>query len=157
LPAKYSRSTHLRALTELVPHPRYFNLLRPTETNVCTYHEVILPVPPERTTPYPIGKVCSHLRGRVVDDHGVDVTRGGEGELCIAGAGVMQGYWALPEQTARGFFRGSRRGIPNIIVALLLYRASAIESSSDKIRKWLWTYTLTIFLYSASKATRETG
>ncbi len=95
---------HLRALTELVPHPRYFNLYGPTETNVCTYHEILLPVPPERTTPYPIGKVCSHLRGRVVDDHGVDVTRGSEGELCIAGAGVMQGYWALPEQTAKGFF-----------------------------------------------------
>ena len=29
---------------------------------------------------------------------------GSEGELCIAGPGVMQGYWALPEQTAKGFF-----------------------------------------------------
>jgi len=95
---------HLRTLCELLPKPRYYNLYGPTETNVCTYHEVVPPVPPERTTPYPIGKVCSHLQGRVVDEHGVDVPRGSEGELCIAGPNVMQGYWALPEQTARSFF-----------------------------------------------------
>ena len=29
---------------------------------------------------------------------------GDEGELCIAGRGVMRGYWSLPEQTERGFF-----------------------------------------------------
>lgn len=95
---------HLRALTELWPHQRYFNLYGPTETNVCTYHEVALPVPPERSTPYPIGAVCSHLSARVLDETGADVAHGSEGELCIAGPGVMQGYWALPEQTAAGFW-----------------------------------------------------
>lgn len=95
---------HLRTLCELLPHPRYFNLYGPTETNVCTYYEVKLPVPPDRSKPYPIGSVCSHLRGRVLDEHGAEVARGSEGELCISGPGVMQGYWALPEQTAKGFF-----------------------------------------------------
>jgi len=98
---------HLRALCELLPEPRYFNLYGPTETNVCTYYEVQLPVPAERSTPYPIGKVCSHLRGRVLDEHGAEVAYGSEGELCIAGPGVMQGYWALPEQTAIGFFKAA--------------------------------------------------
>ena len=98
---------HLRALCELLPKPRYFNLYGPTETNVCTYYEVQPPVPSERTTPYPIGKVCSHLRGRVLDEQGADVAQGTEGELCIAGPGVMQGYWALPEQTARAFHKDS--------------------------------------------------
>ena len=94
---------HLRTLTELWPHPRYFNLYGPTETNVCTFYEVKLPVPADRTAPYPIGAVCSHLDGRVVDETGNAVRAGGEGELCISGRGVMQGYWALPEQTARAF------------------------------------------------------
>lgn len=95
---------HLRTLTELWPEPRYFNLYGPTETNVCTYHEVKLPVPMDRSAPYPIGEVCSHLAGRVVDETGDRMPKGGEGELCITGRGVMQGYWALPEQTAKSFF-----------------------------------------------------
>lgn len=95
---------HLRALTHLWRHPRYFNLYGPTETNVCTFYEVRLPVPEERTVPYPIGPVCSHLRAKVVDEHGVTVPTGAEGELCIEGRGVMQGYWSLPEQTANAYF-----------------------------------------------------
>jgi acyl-CoA synthetase (AMP-forming)/AMP-acid ligase II len=53
--------------------------------------------------PYPIGKTCSHLLCRVVDPEGRDLQVGEEGELCVSGRGVMQGYWALPEQTARSF------------------------------------------------------
>jgi len=94
---------HLRTLTQLLPIPRYFNLYGPTETNVCNFHEVPLPVPDDRTTPYPIGKVCSHLAGKVIDESGVEITTGQEGELCISGRGVMEGYWSLPEQTAHGF------------------------------------------------------
>jgi acyl-CoA synthetase (AMP-forming)/AMP-acid ligase II len=95
---------HLRSLCDLLPRPRYFNLYGPTETNVCTYYEVQTPIPPDRVRPYPIGAVCEHLRARVVDERGADVRCGDEGELCIAGPGVMQGYWELPEQTAKGFF-----------------------------------------------------
>jgi amino acid adenylation domain-containing protein len=94
---------HLRTLCNMLPRPRYFNLYGPTETNVCTFYEVQLPVPEERTTPYPIGVTCSHLRCRVVDADGQDVPAGHEGELCVSGAGVMQGYWALPEQSAKAF------------------------------------------------------
>lgn len=94
---------HLRLLTRLLPEPRYFNLYGPTETNVCTSYELSLPVPDERTTPYPIGRVCSHLRGKVISPEGREVERGSEGELCISGSGVMQGYWNLPEQTRAGF------------------------------------------------------
>src|SRR5688572_449646 len=94
---------HLRTLAALLPVPRYFNLYGPTETNVCTFHEVPTPIPGERTSPYPIGKVCSHLQAKVIDERNALVPAGGEGELCIAGRGVMQGYWELPEQTARGF------------------------------------------------------
>ncbi len=94
---------HLRALQKLVPHARYLNLYGPTETNVCTFYEVTGSVPEDRTEPYPIGKCCSHLQTKVLDPDGTIVTRGAEGELCVAGAGVMQGYWNLPDNTARAF------------------------------------------------------
>lgn len=95
---------HLRAVKLLVPRPRYYNLYGPTETNVCTYYEIPAVVPDDRTEPYPIGKTCEHLLSRVVDGDGRDVVPGDEGELCVAGPGVMQGYWNLQEQTARAFF-----------------------------------------------------
>jgi amino acid adenylation domain-containing protein len=93
----------LRDLQVVVPHPRYFNLYGPTETNVCTFYEIPRSIPSERTEPYPIGKVCSHLQARVVDADGRDMPRGEEGELCIAGPAVTSGYWNLEAQTARAF------------------------------------------------------
>lgn len=101
---------HLRSLCAQLPGPRYFNLYGPTETNVCTFYKVATPIPEDRTIPVPIGKACSHLECKVVDPDGREVRRGEEGELCVAGRGVMQGYWALPEQTARGFLTDEAGG-----------------------------------------------
>ena len=94
---------HLRTLQQLLPRPRYYNLYGPTETNVCTYHEIPKPIPEQRTQPYPIGRCCSHLECRVVDEHGMPVAQGAEGELVVRGPGVTQGYWSLPEQNAKAF------------------------------------------------------
>ena len=93
---------HLRALIERWPHPRYFNLYGPTETNVCTYYEVPTDFPQERTEPFPIGKTCENDRCRVVDE-GQTVERGGEGELYVTGGSVMVAYWNLPERSAAAF------------------------------------------------------
>jgi amino acid adenylation domain-containing protein len=93
---------HLRAVKAVLSQADFFNLYGPTETNVCTWYRVPAEVEPERVDPYPIGRVCTHLRGRVIDpDTGEDVS--GEGELCIAGPAVMAGYWDLPEQSAGAF------------------------------------------------------
>ncbi len=94
---------HLRALTERWPHPRYFNLYGPTETNVCTYYEVPLPIPEDRTEPYPIGYACSGDVCRVVDEQYREVPAGEEGELIVAGGSVMRGYWNLPDRNAEAF------------------------------------------------------
>src|SRR5262249_31558260 len=60
--------------------------------------------------PYPIGEVCSHLRGKVVDQNEQPVGDTDEGELCITGPGVTQGYWKLPEQSERAFLKDSSDG-----------------------------------------------
>jgi amino acid adenylation domain-containing protein len=96
-------TAHLRVAVEQLPGAAWFNLYGPTETNVCTYHPIPTPIPPDRTAPFPIGRVCEQLEAMVVDPSGQPVARGSEGELCIRGPNVMQGYWNLPEATARAF------------------------------------------------------
>ena len=44
-----------------------------------------------------------YAHGRPVDPEGADVGVGSEGELCLAGDGVMSGYWGRPEETANAF------------------------------------------------------
>jgi amino acid adenylation domain-containing protein len=97
---------HLRLLKSLLPHPRYFNLYGPTETNVCTWYEVPHVLPDSQAEPVPIGPPCSHCRALVVDEHGGEVAIGQEGELCIAGPSVLIGYWELPDLTNRAFLPG---------------------------------------------------
>lgn len=101
---------HLRSFKRQLPAPRYFNLYGPTETNVCTYHEIPAAIPDDRVDPYPIGRVCEQLRSRVVDGEGRTVPPGTEGELCIAGPNVLQGYWNLPQQTAAAFLPDDNSG-----------------------------------------------
>jgi acyl-coenzyme A synthetase/AMP-(fatty) acid ligase len=97
---------HLRALKALVPAPDYFNLYGPTETNVCTFLRLPDEIPAERGHPFSIGLTCEHFRSRVVTPGGDDVAAGEEGELCVAGDGVMMGYWNRPERTEASFLPG---------------------------------------------------
>jgi amino acid adenylation domain-containing protein len=97
---------HLRALMQLWPRPRYFNLYGPTETNVCTYFKIPDQIPEDRDQPYPIGQACSHVQARVLDESNEELPAGQEGELVICGAPVMQGYWNLPDQSNRAFIQG---------------------------------------------------
>jgi amino acid adenylation domain-containing protein len=94
---------YLKLLKSLWPHPRYFNLYGPTETNVCTFYEVPRLIPESQTEPVPIGEACPHCQPLVVDALGIEVVHGAEGELCIAGPSVLEGYWDLPENTAKAF------------------------------------------------------
>jgi amino acid adenylation domain-containing protein len=94
---------HLRALTRVWPHPTYFNLYGPTETNVCTFARIPLPIPEDRTEPYPIGQPCAHCDALVLNDRGEPVRDEEEGLLLIAGPGVFQGYWGRPDLDASAF------------------------------------------------------
>lgn len=85
-PVKY-----LRQLMELVPHARYLNLYGPTETNVCTFHEVRAGELAEQDK-IPIGRACCGDEAFVVKADGTLATPGEEGELWIAGPTLMSGY-----------------------------------------------------------------
>lgn len=100
---------HLRHITSLWPHPAYFNLYGPTETNVCTFARIPLPVPEARTQPYPIGWACSHCDALVLDESGAVVPEGDEGLLYIAGDSVFLGYRNRPEQNAKAFIEREGR------------------------------------------------
>ena len=72
---------YLKLLKSLWPHPRYFNLYGPTETNVCTFYEVPRLIPESQTEPVPIGKACPYCQPLVVDESGSEVTRGSRGRV----------------------------------------------------------------------------
>ena len=90
---------YLARFMELVPHPHYWNLYGPTETNVCTAYRVAV-APTAGDPPVPIGTVVDGDRLAVVGDDGRRVSPGEEGELLVTGDTVTAGYWGDPDRTA---------------------------------------------------------
>ncbi|MFL6139177.1 MAG: amino acid adenylation domain-containing protein [Frankiaceae bacterium] len=74
---------------------RFLNLYGPTETNVCTFHEVT-DVDVQRDRPVPIGHACSGDLAWVETADGRLGEPGEEGELLVEGPTVMLGYWGRP-------------------------------------------------------------
>jgi amino acid adenylation domain-containing protein len=77
---------------------RLLNLYGPTETNVCTYHEVT-PGDLERDRPVPIGRAASGDRVWARSADGATCGPGEEGELLVDGPTVMLGYWGATPQS----------------------------------------------------------
>jgi L-proline---[L-prolyl-carrier protein] ligase len=97
-PNKYLGELMLR-----VPTARFFNLFGPTETNVCTFHEVREP-PAATDPPIPIGRACSNTMCSVLDEAGHEVTEANvEGELVVRGSIVARGYWGEHGGGEKGF------------------------------------------------------
>jgi L-proline---[L-prolyl-carrier protein] ligase len=82
-----------RRLREVWPGVRLLNWYGPTETNVCTAHEVT-DADLALDRPLPIGRACSGATAALAPDDGAD-----EGELVIAGPTVMLGYWGRAPQS----------------------------------------------------------
>jgi amino acid adenylation domain-containing protein len=90
---------HLRSIVERWPGAVFYNLYGPTETNVCTFARIPATIPPDRLEPYPIGHLCSHCDGLVLDTpSGAEVPPGDEGLLHIAGPSLFQGYWGRSDK-----------------------------------------------------------
>ena len=77
---------------------RLLNLYGPTETNVCTYHEVGR-ADLDRSRPPLIGKACSGDDVWAERPDGTVAGPGEEGELVVSGPTVMMGYWGAEPQT----------------------------------------------------------
>lgn len=91
-----------RAFLDACPGARLVNAYGPTENaTVTTAH----PVSPAdlRGGPIPIGEPIAGTRVFLLDADRQPVERGQQGELCIAGDGLADGYIGRPDETARAF------------------------------------------------------
>ncbi|MCG8422991.1 MAG: amino acid adenylation domain-containing protein [Proteobacteria bacterium] len=86
---------HLARLRQRFPSPRYLNFYGPTETNVCTFHEV-RDEDLKTGLPLPIGVAASGDRVWARTAEGTAAAPGQEGELMCEGPTVMAGYWGHP-------------------------------------------------------------
>lgn len=87
-PFQISQLRELAAWT----NARLINLYGPTETNVCTGHEVVAG-DLARDRPVPIGTAASGDTVWVRAANGTAAGPGEEGELIVEGPTVMRGYW----------------------------------------------------------------
>lgn len=93
----------LRALRQIVPQARMANLYGPTETNVCTYHEVDPAVDLQRPV-LPIGRpITGEVTTVVMASAHREAASGEPGELYVGGPTVARGYWGASAQTAERF------------------------------------------------------
>lgn len=89
----------LRTMLGLAPGARFANLYGPTETNVCTYHEVDRALDLDRTA-LPIGRPTTPDVTTLVVADGRPATTG---ELYVGGPTVAVGYLGDPVGTDRAF------------------------------------------------------
>ena len=96
---------HLRALHEHLTGVRMLNFYGPTETNVCTYYEVV-EILEDRGKPVPIGRASCGDRVWAVRADGSEAGIGEEGELWVEGPTVMLGYWGRDPQGSAPYATG---------------------------------------------------
>jgi acyl-coenzyme A synthetase/AMP-(fatty) acid ligase len=108
----------LATLMSKMPWVRYTNLYGPTETNVCTFEQVLAP-PDEAIA---IGSPACGAECWVERDGERVDTEGAVGELIVAGPTVADGYWGNEDETARRFRFGRE------------YRSGRAYATGDQVR-----------------------
>ena len=118
---------HLRSLHRLLPEAELFNLFGPTETNVCTYHQVT-GLPRSDSYRLPIGKACEGTEVWVRKGDGSKAGPGKSGELMVCGSCLMNGYWKKPAKTGPA-------SCPSWDAEMIWSRGGVIESNSVRSRQ----------------------
>ena len=81
----------------------FFNLYGPAEATVIATFYRVDPAELVPGQPVPIGKPCANKKIYVLDDELNLLPKGVPGELCISGAGIVDGYLNNPGLTAEKF------------------------------------------------------
>jgi amino acid adenylation domain-containing protein len=89
----------------LPPSCRVANWYGPTETNVCTFHDLTA-LDVDSGDPIPIGMPCPYASTALVAEDGAVMPDGAAGELLVASDTLMSGYWKLADATSRVFSTG---------------------------------------------------
>ena len=96
----------LRVLAQhLPPSCRVANWYGPTETNVCTFHDVTA-LDMDGGDPIPIGRPCPYASTPLATEDGPVMSGDAAAELLIASDTLMSGYWKRPDATSRVFSTG---------------------------------------------------
>jgi len=96
----------LRVLRQnLPPSCRVANWYGPTETNVCTFHDLTA-LDVDGGGPIPIGRPCPYATLSLRAEDGAILSNGTAGELFVASDTLMSGYWKLRDATSRAFSAG---------------------------------------------------
>jgi amino acid adenylation domain-containing protein len=89
----------------LPPSCRVANWYGPTETNVCTFHDLTA-LDVDGGGPIPIGMPCPYASMSLAAEESAVLSSGIAGELLVASDTLMTGYWNLPAATSRVFSAG---------------------------------------------------
>ena len=91
----------IRQFAGLFPNARYIDGYGLTET--CS-GDTLMEAGREIEKIGSTGRALAHCEIRICDEDGTVLPPGREGEICVRGPKVTQGYWKSPEKTAASFF-----------------------------------------------------
>jgi amino acid adenylation domain-containing protein len=93
----------VNAWLAIFPHIPVVNAYGPTEAADDVAQAILYEPLPANQLTVPIGRPLPNMAVYVLDDHLHPVPTGALGEICVAGVGVGNGYWQMPEQTRERF------------------------------------------------------
>ncbi len=110
-----------------LPNTMFANLFGPTETtDICTYYIVDRKF--ENTENLPIGKACNNCDVLILKEDGTKAQMGEQGELCVRGSFLANGYYNNPEKTNSVFVQNPlNKAYPEII-----YKTGDIVKYNDE-------------------------